>query len=273
VWWAPGGLLGLLPLHAADHHTRTPDPAHRTVLDRVISSYTPTIGALTHARRRMAIPGPADRSLIVAMPTTPGLPRHGRLDNVPAEAAMLTTRLPGPVVLTEPDPTTTFAEPGQVPTKANVLAHLPGCAIAHFACHGSSDPTDPSRSVLLLHDHGEDPLTVAALAPIALDHARLAYLSACSTALTAHTDLLDEAIHLASAFQLAGFPHVIGTLWPINDAAAVTIADAFYTALATGDDALDTTRAARALHHAIRTVHDAFPVTPSLWAAHIHVGA
>ncbi|GLY91447.1 hypothetical protein [Actinoallomurus iriomotensis] len=29
----------------------------------------------------------------------------------------------------------------RLPTKANVLAHLPDCAIAHFACHGRTDPT------------------------------------------------------------------------------------------------------------------------------------
>ena len=102
-----------------------------------------------------------------------------------------------------------------------MLEHLPGCAIAHFACHGYTDPADPSQSRLLLHDHRRDPLTVAALAPLALDHAHLAYLSACSTARATDTRLLDEAIHLATAFQLAGFPHVIGTLWEINDAIAV----------------------------------------------------
>ncbi|MQY31867.1 CHAT domain-containing protein [Nocardia aurantia] len=69
-----------------------------------------------------------------------------------------------------------------------------------------------------------DPLTVAALAEIHLDHARLAYLSACETALTTDARLLDEAIHLASAFQLAGYPHVIGTLWTIADQTTVQIA-------------------------------------------------
>ncbi|WP_205718515.1 CHAT domain-containing protein [Actinomadura sp. WMMA1423] len=271
VWWAPGGLLGLLPVHAAGHYTRTPDIAHRTVMDRVVSSYTPTIGALAHARRHTTTPGPHDRSLIVAMPTTPGI--RGRLDNVPAEAAMLQTRLPRPDLLAEPDPSgtaTTHAPP--IPTKTAVLARLDHCRIAHFACHGSTHPTDPSASRLLLHDHRVDPFTVAALAPLALDHAHLAYLSACSTAFTADTRLLDEAIHLASAFQLAGFPHVIGTLWPIDDALAVTIADTFYTTLTGRDGALNTSRAAHALHHAIRTARATFPMTPSLWAAHIHAG-
>ncbi|KOU25371.1 hypothetical protein ADK52_12110 [Streptomyces sp. WM6372] len=100
VWWAPGGLLGMLPLHAAGFHT---EPAHgphrRTVLDRVISSYTPTIRALRHARTRC--PRPAGRSLIVAMPTTPG---HAPLRHVPEEARRIRDLLHCPVQLTEPAP-------------------------------------------------------------------------------------------------------------------------------------------------------------------------
>ncbi|MGS2646644.1 CHAT domain-containing protein [Streptosporangium sp. LJ11] len=272
VWWVPGGLLGQLPIHAAGHHTRPADPRHRTVMDRVVSSYTPTIGALAHARAQATTPlTAAARSLIVAMPTTPGLPGDGLLPQVPAEAAMLRTRLPNPMLLTEP--ATPGDAPADLPTKNNVLAHLLDCAIVHFACHGYTDPSDPSASRLLLHDHHNDPLTVAGLAPVALDHAHLAYLSACSTAVTAAADLLDEAIHLSSAFQLAGFPHVIGTLWQIDDEVAVTVADAFYATLATAPGVLETRQAAHALHHAIRTIRDRYPITPSLWASHIHAGA
>ncbi|MFF0001452.1 CHAT domain-containing protein [Streptomyces avermitilis] len=96
---------------------------------------------------------------------------------------------------------------------------------------GISDQADPSRSRLLLHDHQHDPFTVMALAPIRLDQAYLAFLSACETALTTDARLLDEAIHLASAFQLAGYPHVIGTLWSIADDAAFTLTKAFYEGL------------------------------------------
>ncbi|MEO3813451.1 CHAT domain-containing tetratricopeptide repeat protein, partial [Sphaerisporangium sp. B11E5] len=273
VWWVPGGVLSLLPVHAAGHHTGLTDPQHRTVLDRVVSSYTPTVGALRHARQRSAARGTAShRGLIVAMPTTPGLSGHGDLPNVTAEAAKVRARLPDSVVLSEPGGTTP-ADPGRLPTTANVLTHLSRCAIAHFACHGVSDPADPSNSRVLLHDHQTDPLTVTALVPIALDHARLAYLSACGTALTATVHLLDEAIHLASVFQLAGFPHVVATLWPINDAVAVTIATAFYTALTTADGTLDTDQAACALHRSVRAIRAAHLTTPSLWAAYIHAGA
>ncbi|WP_351233327.1 CHAT domain-containing tetratricopeptide repeat protein [Streptomyces sp. NPDC002133] len=273
VWWSPGGLLGLLPIHAAGYHTEPSGQEPRTVMDRVVSSYTPTIRALRHARQRARVqPTPRDRAMIIAMSATPGLPDQGRLPNVSAEAAMLRARVPNSVLFTEPG-VTSGIEGGGVATKTNVLTHLPSCTIAHFACHGYSDPTDPSSSQLLLHDHLDDPLNVTSLASIALDNARLAYLSACSTALTADTNLLDEAIHLASAFQIAGFPHVIGTLWEINDQLAVKIAKSFYTDLTTGDGSLNTDRAAHALHRATRIARDQYPATPSLWAAYLHAGA
>ncbi|MFC7304565.1 CHAT domain-containing protein [Streptomyces monticola] len=185
--------------------------------------------------------------------------------------------LPAPAQLTEPalgtdgsDPRTTAGSP----TTATVLGRLPRCAIAHFACHGVSDPKDPSRSRLLLHDHATTPLTVSALAKADLEGAQLAYLSACGTAAPGSTDLLDEAIHLTSAFQLAGFPHVIGTLWPISDRLAVDIAESFYTHLTTGSPGtLDPGQAASALHDTVRTVRDRYPATPSLWAAYINSGA
>ncbi|GAA1001108.1 CHAT domain-containing protein [Acrocarpospora macrocephala] len=268
VWWSPGGALGLLPLHASGHH----DEQGRSVLDRVVSSYTPTIGALRHARQRISRPGGPERALIVAMPTTPGLRNRGRLPHAATEAAHVAARIPGSVQLTEPHPLFDTAAPGPLPTKANVLAHLPACAIAHFACHGASDPTNPSRSLLFLHDHADDPLTIAGLAPIDLDHARLAYLSACHTAMTADTELLDEAIHLTSAFQLAGFPHVIGTQWQINDAVAAELADNFYAHL-TATGVPDYSHAAHSLHHAVRALRTRFPQSPSLWGAYLHAGA
>ncbi len=181
--------------------------------------------------------------------------------------------LPDPVVLMA-DSTGT----GLPPTKASVLANLADCGIAHFACHASSHPADPSASLLLLHDHAQDPFTVQSLASIRLDQARLAYLSACETAQNAVPVFLDEAIHLTSAFQLIGFPHVIGTLWAINDAAAVSIAAGFYERLrsadqAAEDPAADTGRSAVALHQVIRQLRDSRPGVPSTWAAYLHSGA
>ncbi|MCX4529289.1 tetratricopeptide repeat protein [Streptomyces sp. NBC_01551] len=274
VWWASGGLLSLLPLHAAGHHTPRDDPGHRTrtVLDRVVSSYTPTIGALRYARQHTAPPSERAQALIVAMPSTPGLEGQGGLSAVAREAALLQARLPRPILLTESDTDATGAR-DPIPTKAAVFTHLAKSTIAHFACHGASHPTDPSQSLLLLHDWQQDPLTVASLTPVNLDYASLAYLSACSTALAQSPQLLDESIHLTAAFQLAGFPHVIGTLWEINDEYSADITDAFYARLTDSEKNVDTGRAAHALHATIRSLRDQLPLTPSLWAAHLHAGA
>jgi hypothetical protein len=46
IWWCPTGPLTLLPIHAAGNHR----VAGEAVLDRVISSYTPTLRALLEAR-------------------------------------------------------------------------------------------------------------------------------------------------------------------------------------------------------------------------------
>jgi tetratricopeptide (TPR) repeat protein len=272
IWWAPGGLLAQLPLHAAGHHRDSAKDGRRdTVIDRVVSSYTPTVRALRYARRHIAaLPAPAN-ALIVAMPTTPG---HNPLPQVHAEVTMLQGRLPRHDLLInklspQEDPNVVYES---APTKANVLARLADCSIAHFACHGTSDPTDPSRSRLLLY-HTMDPLTVASLAPVRLEQAKLAYLSACRTAFNNVDGLIDEAIHLATAFQLAGFRHVVGTLWEIGDRLAVYIADAFYTALQTESGDIDTSRAAYALHHAMRSAREMLPAPLSRWAAYIHAGA
>lgn len=231
----------------------------------MVSSYTPTIRALTHARVAGRDGGTADRrSLIVAMPETPN---EAALPNVLDEVERVRALLPAPTVLI---PGTT---PGRTPTRANVLAHLPDCQFAHFACHGAWDIADPSASRLLLQDHEEQPFTVASLAPVRLDRARLAYLSACRTAFAVAGDLVDEAIHLTTAFQLAGFPQVIGTQWEIDDSTAVEVAGAVYSRLRSTDGAWDVDRAPLALHLALRELRDRLPRTPYLWAAYLHAGA
>jgi CHAT domain-containing protein len=204
------------------------------------------------------------------MPTTPNA---SPLPNVRAEAQMLQRQLPSHVLLLE--------EPGKSPeakpTTANVRASLSRCAIAHFACHGSVHPSDPSLSKLMLSDP-EDPLTVSSLASVRLEGARLAYLSACRTAAMVPDELIDEAIHLTSAFQLAGFRNVVGTLWTINDIVGVEVATAFYTS-ATADSGVftathkSTHEVSLCLHNAVLGLRDEFPESPSLWASYIHSGA
>lgn len=245
VWWVAAGPLSLLPIHAAG-------PA----MDRVISSYTPTIRALAHAQ---GISQSADdtvpRSLIVAMRTSPG--NNPELRWAAREAASVRRLLPHPAILMEP-------------AKATVLRYLDKCTVVHFACHGVTDAADPSRSGLVLADL---PLTVAALAALRLNVARLAYLSACRTAVGDADGLSDEAIHIASACQLAGFPHVIGTLWPIDDHMASVVAASFYESLRVSSGRTNPALAAQALHRTMRQLRAKYPEKPTRWASHIHVGA
>lgn len=302
LWWSPGGLLGLLPLHAAGHHADPPG-GRRTVMDRVVSSYTPTVRALRYAReqavRQQDARGMGGRALIVSMPTTPGLDVWKGLADLPfvvEEVEKVRAQLTDAVVLSGTSPAGETAESAAsvAPTKEKVLERLPTTAIAHFACHGYTDPVDPSQSMLVLEDHAENPLNVVELGPLRLERARLAYLSACGTAATTAVELIDEAIHVASAFQLAGFPHVVGTLWEVNDRICATVADLFYTHLQAadglpeqggeshnGDGALDP---AKALHSAIREVRDGDDLqdvlpgwdrvaAPLLWAPYLHAGA
>ncbi|MES4889533.1 CHAT domain-containing protein [Streptomyces sp. NPDC096012] len=255
LWWSPGGALAALPLHAAGHHD-----GQRTVLDRVISSYTPTVRTLAYARARAAGPAPPGRLLAVAQPDTPGARPLGGARREVAELAKL---LPFELIT------------GSDATLARVVRALPEHPYAHFACHGVSDPDDPSNARLLVHDHQREPLTVRRISRLDLPRARLAVLSACETARGAER-LADESIHITSAFQVAGYPHAIGTLWPVHDAVAVRVTRSLYGHLRDGGHAdpagLDTARSAIALHHAVRECRAAFPRTPSLWAAHVHSG-
>jgi tetratricopeptide (TPR) repeat protein len=257
LWWCAPGLLSFLPLHAAGHHDTRSEASPRTVADRVISSYTPTVRALVHARRRPAAQSgttEADAAdiAVIAMPHTPG---ERALRGAMAEAQLLDRLFPSR--------TDTYV--GAEAIFGKVTQAMAATRWAHFACHGAVDPASPSDGRLLLHDHQHRPLTVADVARLRLDNAEFAFLSACTTA-RPDDRLTDEAIHLASAFQLAGYRQVIGTLWPINDRIAVKIADAVYQSLATGGEP------AAALHSATRRIRDEWPDLPFRWAAHIHVG-
>lgn len=273
VWWVPCGLLGLLPIHAAGYQATAADPAPRTVIDRVVSSYTPSLRALIHTHGRSATSRPRPEVLAVAMPTTPGMPGLGRLPSVPDEIRMLRGYFPDLTVLVGAGEAVENAS--AAPTKDNVLARLADHPVAHFSCHGHSDQSDPSHSRLLLQDHQRDPFTAASLGPVALDRAQLAYLSACSTAATRPLALLDESIHLASAFQIAGFRHVISTLWEIEDRSSVRVADDFYGQLRTADGTFDVDQAAHSLHRATRAARDSATATrhPFFWASYVHIGA
>lgn len=254
VWWCPTGPLTLLPIHAAGYH----DTEGAAVLDRVISSYTPTLRALLEARgenrvdqRQAAAPG---RMLFVGLPDTPGQPR---LPNVEREERALRRLLPagGHTFLNGPRATRTA-----------VLDELVTHAWAHFACHGTQNLSDPSRGGLHLYD---DVVTVTDVSARQY-RGEFAYLSGCKTAVGG-VNLPDEAITLAAALHYTGYRHVIATLWSVQDRQAAQVAEDVYAKLI-HDGRLDASNAAEALHQAVRALRDKHRDQPSVWTPFAHTG-
>ena len=254
LWWCPTGPLALAPLHAAGYHDPDDTPANRAVLDRVVSSTTPTVRALLHARRASRVA--EHRPLVVACDVRPyyvtGLPD---LPAAAREAELLQARFPEATVLT-----------GAAATRGRVTELLAGQTCVHLACHG--DVTADGRAALFLADA---PLTTTDLARLDLADAQLVVLSACHTAMGG-TDLPDEARHLAAAFQVAGFRQVVSTLWAIGDDTAASVAGDLYDALTAPDGTLDPARAAQALHGVTVWLRSQDPYQPSRWAPFVHYG-
>lgn len=248
VWWIPTGAFSPMPLHAAGIYEQA---SKETVLDRVISSYALSIKALLHGRKRSIqkssqAASPDGSALIVAMQDTPGLGQDGHLHFANAEIDLLQGLCPK-LQLTPSIPQR---------LKNDVLEQLPKCNLFHFAGHGRFDLKNPSQSCLLLEDWETHPLTMGAVRDSQLQNNPpfLAYLSACSTGVNMAVELFDEGIHLISAFQLAGFQHVVGTLWQVSDKHCVDVARILYETLQ--DQGMTDEAVSRGLHRAIRALRD-----------------
>jgi tetratricopeptide (TPR) repeat protein len=284
IWWIGTGLASTFPFHAAGNFRAG---IAESTFSRAISSYIPTFKALQDSQGRSttttSILSRRDplRALIVTMPTTPGA---DSLEGTEKEKAGVTEAL-GPTVA---------VESLESPDAASILAQLQMCDIAHFACHGISNPSDPSKSGLILQkadtETGElqqDILSVQAVSRTRPMQAEIAYLSTCSTAQDAATRLSEEALHVISGFQVAGFRHVVGCLWPSDDTVSAEVAKSFYSTLfqdkvaraddgAGNDDRGDDDRAvALALHKAVLKIRESeeYRNRPLSWAQYVHFGA
>ena len=140
--------------------------------------------------------------------------------------------------------------------KQALLAHLTQCEIFHFAGHSATIQADPLGSHLLLEDWRQDLLSVISLFETNIRKRGwfLAYLSACGSCQNESATSLDESLHIASAFQLAGFRHVIGTLWDVNDEICVDMARTTYKVM--GNAGMTDESVSLGLHHAMREARE-----------------
>jgi CHAT domain-containing protein len=241
VWWCPTGPLTTLPLHAAGR-----------VMDRTISSYTATVGALVRAKRAIAAdpePARARRVFAVCVPQPPG---QRPLRHVEREMNALR-----PWLADGAEPLT-----GDTVTINSTVFELDKYDMVHFACHGAPGTPGGRPAPLLLANND---LTLNRIGWIPRLRAELAFLSACHSAVSS-PGRPDDAENLATAFQHLGYKRVIGSLWWVLGARAAEVAEAVYAQL---DTSLDS---ARALRDAVLTQRRRDPDDPVLWASFIHVG-
>jgi CHAT domain-containing protein len=99
--------------------------------------------------------------------------------------------------------------PEAAATVNDVAHHLSSASIAHFACHGKQNRTNPLDSALLL-DGGS--LPVSRIMKTSMPNASLAFLCACETA-KGDANVPDEAMHLAGTMLYAGFRGAVATMW------------------------------------------------------------
>jgi CHAT domain-containing protein/tetratricopeptide (TPR) repeat protein len=152
-----------------------------------------------------------------------------------------------------------------------VLHDLPETEILHFAGHALATG---GRTGLLLAAGGEgvtarsgpegggaEVLAASELNASNLRECRLAVLSACSTARSEGTELVDPGA-LVGAFLLAGVPDVVASRWDVNSSVTTRLMQAFYKRLLAGDStALALARATGRIQQSPMTAH------PYYWAA------
>lgn len=262
IWWVTSGWLSMLPIHAAGDYS---SPGSTTnALDMVISSYAPTLKSRKHAveKAEKLSTDPITQALLVCVKGAPG---QKPLLGAKIEVDRLEKKLRSQSIKCLP-----------TLTKSETISALQQCQLCHFACHGYSHPSNPSSSFLVLSDQAR--LLMREVAALNLSSARLAYLSACFAANNRAEDLLDESLHLAAAFLLAGFPSVVGTLWRIRDLKSAMVADEFYSGIVNAGETvgLDIGRSAVALNRATRILRKELgggADKASIWAPYIHLGA
>ncbi|KAF9004282.1 CHAT domain-containing protein [Cyathus striatus] len=240
LWWCTTGALSFLPIHAAGDYTQAAAATFQAVPELVVSSYTPTLGALfgkeNHTKDFKGF-------LAICQPNTPNLPPIPKTVQETATAvALFREQNLKSCILT-----------GEEATYEKVLQEMGNYSWIHFACHALQDDLDPTKSAIYLQD-GQ--LKISDIIQKPLPHAEFAFLSACQTA-TGDRELSEEAVHLAAGMLAAGYKSVIASMWSISDEYAPMVSEEVCTRILksrAGEESPGSSLSARALHSAINIV-------------------
>jgi CHAT domain-containing protein len=192
------GELSFLPIHAAEITSGT---GVEKLSDYAVSSYVPTLAALTKAREGWhSIARNQVAGIVAGCRDAPGM---SRLHNVQEEIDVTVDRfVKGSAhVLNKSRLNTSFEDLLTAIDQEN--AH-----VLHLACHGVQ-ASNSLQSAFLLSDGR---LTIEHIMRLRLPRAVLAFLSACQTA-KGSEDQPDQAVHLAASMLFCGFRSVVGTMW------------------------------------------------------------
>ncbi|KAF6752318.1 TPR-like protein [Ephemerocybe angulata] len=265
IWWCPTGPLSFLPIHAAGIYGKT---GSKSVLDYVISSYIPTVTALTdRVKNSQSIDKEATGLFMTSQPKVDGA---SHIPGTTTEVRSIYEVVTAGGVRAE-------KREGAAISAAECLDIMEKYSIVHLACHGSQNAEDPLKSRFLFHDAS---LELGAIVQRSLKNADLAFLSACET--STGVDLLpDEAVHLAAGMLAAGYQRVVATMWSIGDRDAPAVAKDFYQYLLdhrelTSEAGLDGRFSAHALHHATKQLRlrldDNSDQSLLTWIPYVHFG-
>jgi CHAT domain-containing protein len=212
----PGGLLALMPLHAAWTPNAEKICGRQYALDSLILSYAPSARALTVTRRRaesLSSSAEISGALIVADPTPT------------SEPALPFSDIEANVVKWHFRASTEFF--GNKASLQEICSSLPGIEYVHLACHGFANLQTPLDSGILLAN--DEILSVRMLRDLHLN-ARLVTLSACETGISG-ADLPDEVVAMPTGLLQAGVAGVIASVWSVADLTTALLFVEFYRGL------------------------------------------
>jgi hypothetical protein len=156
---------------------------------------------------------------------------------------------------------------GDSATESRVLSGIEDADFLYFATHGVASAVEPlDRSFLAFaSDDGKSGFLTAREIQQTRLRADIAVLSACQTGLG---DVHDAGIiGLSRAFQLAGVPHVVMSLWNVYDDATRELMELFIAELKAGGDFFP----ADSLRAAMRRLREKRP-DPGEWASFVVFG-
>lgn len=151
-------------------------------------------------------------------------------------------------------------------TKSAILANVSSASLLYFATHGIANAQNPLADSFLMFSAAQLEQgwwTAGEVQETELE-ADLAILSACQTGLGQAHDA--GMIGLARAFQIAGVPRVVMSLWNVDDQVTSDLMQRFVQYLVDAENFSDYPRASEALRQAMLDIKQSHP-DPVKWAS------